>query len=172
METTLAVFLCCMALVGIAEPETDYLTRIKKVEACTEKCPFSTLEGEMLKEENRLKLWTTFHHPREAFPHFLVVKYSNVSSDHEYHNTTETYLWTSNSIYFVIPPHVFGLLSLFLGMLDDDHTGEVHLTLPQQCSCWLDGDMYFKDRNGSVMNHLEILTEVVSICVKRRLTYV
>ena len=158
MEATIAVILCCMALLGIAAPEDD--VRKMMVEECIEKCPFSTLEGEMLKEDNRLKLWTTFHHPREAFPHFLVVNYMAVGSDEK-----ETYLWTSNSIYFVIPPHVFGLVSLFLGMLDNDHTGEVDLILHENCSCWLDGFMYFENREDSLMNHLEILTEMVCMCI-------
>ena len=155
----MAVLLYCMALLSTAVPEKcKRENQTELVQECSTNCSFSTLEGAMHEEKNQLSLWITFHHPREAIPHYLVVNYSaNATS---YHNET-IYLWTSNSIYFVIPPHVFALLSLFMGMLDDDHTGEVYLTLPQQCSCWLDNDLYITNKTDSVMNYLEILTEKV-----------
>ena len=150
-------WLYCMALLSTAVPEDcQRENQTELVQECIANCSFSTLEGAMYEEENHLSLWITFHHPREALPHYLVVKYST--------NANKTiYLWTSNSIYFVIPPHVFALLSLFMGMLDDDHTGEVNLTLPQQCNCWLEKDVYITNKKGSVMNYLEILTEKVCL---------
>ena len=169
MKAIFAALLCFIALLGTATAEnSDNKTEI--VQECIGECPFSTLEGAMSKEGNQLNLWIAFHHPRAALPHYLVVTYSaNVTSDHDYYNTTETYLWTANSVYFIIPRHVFGFLSLFLGILDKDHTGEVSLTLPEQCSCWLNGSLYFTNRESSTMNYLEILTEKVrnsgfSIC--------
>ena len=85
---------------------TDNIT--ESVDDCIAQCPFSTIEGAMNEEGNQLNLWIAFHHPRRSFPQYLVVKYSaNVTSDDEYYNKMETYLWTSNSIYFIIPPHVF-----------------------------------------------------------------
>ena len=159
--------LCYVTLLGIAASEncqTD--SRTETVQYCIRQCPFPILERAMNNEENGLKVWTAFHHPRKALPVFLVVKYSgNVFSDHEFYKKNETYLWTSNSIYFAIPPHVFGFISLFVGILDEDHTGEVHLILPLLCSCWLNGSMYFIDNDCSVMNYLEILTEKVSMPV-------
>ena len=161
MKAIFAALLCCIVLLGTATAgNSDNKTEI--VQECIAECPFSMLEGAMYEEENQLNLWTTFHHPRAALPHYLVVKYSaNVTIDHEYYNTTETYLWTANSVYFIIPHHVFGFLSLFMGILDKDHIGEVSLTLPEKCSCWLDGDLYFTNRENSKLNYLEILTEKV-----------
>ena len=125
---------------------------------CVSDCPFSDLEKAMNGTENQYRLWTTFHHPREAFPHLLVVQYST-----DNYSAYDTYLWTSNAIYFVIPPHIFGLLSLFLGVLDSDHTGCVNLTIPQHCACWLEGRFYQSEDNNATLNHLEVLTERVSI---------
>ena len=129
---------------------------------CALRCPFSHLEKAMMRGENQYKLWTTFHHPREAFPQLLVVKYSTINSDF---NISATYLWTSNAIYLVIPPHMFGLLSLFLGVLDGDHTGRVNLTLPENCSCWLKEQYQSKD-DYATLNRLEVLTEKVSYCLQ------
>ena len=158
MKAIFAALLCFIVLLGTATAGNCD----ENVQDCIAECPFSMLEGAMYEEENQLKLWTTFHHPRGALPHYLVVNYSaNVTSDHEYYNTNETYLWTSNSIYLIIPPHTFGFLSLFMGMLDEDHIGEVFLTLPEQCSCWLNGDLYCTDRENSKLNYMEILTEKV-----------
>ena len=159
--------LCYVTLLGIAAFEncqTD--SRTETVQNCISNCSFPILEDAMNSKTNGLKVWTTFHHPRKALPVYLVVKYSvYVRSDHEFYKKNETYLWTSNSIYFAIPPHVFGFISLFVGILDDDHTGEVHLTLPSWCSCWLNGSIYYTEKECSVMNYLEILTEKVSrIC--------
>lgn len=161
MKATLAVSFCWIVLLGTATPgNSDNQTEI--VQECIAECPFSTLEGAMYEEENRQNLWTTFHHPRGALPQYLVVTYSaNVTNDYEYYNITETYLWTSNSVYFIVPPHVFGFLSLFMGILDEDHTGKVSLTIPEGCICWLNGSLYFTDREKSMMNYLEILTEKV-----------
>ena len=127
---------------------------------CISNCSFRTLETEMWTAENQYKLWTTFHHPREAFPQLLVVRYSTNSSSGNQTCNDNVYLWTSNSIYFVVPPHVFGMLTLFLGILDDDHTGTVNLTLPDNCSCWLSSS-YKTDDELSTMNYLEVLTEKV-----------
>ena len=172
MEATLAVLLYCMALLSTVVPEDCQSddNRIELVQECITSCPFSTLERAMYEEENHLNIWNAFHHPREALPQYLVVNYlTNATSHHELYNNKEynntIYLWTSNSIYFVIPPHMFAFISLFLGMLDDDHTGEVHLTLPENCSCWLNGCLYFTDFANSTMNYLEILTEKVCVTV-------
>ena len=161
MKAIFATLLCIIALLGTARAgNCDNQT--ENVQDCIAECPFSTLEKAMYEEESQLNLWIAFHHPRGALPHYLVVTYAaNVTSDHEYYNKTETYLWTSNSVYFIIPPHVFGFLSLFMGILDEDHTGEVSLTLSEECSCWLDGSLYCTDRENSKMNYLEILTEKV-----------
>ena len=164
--------LCYMTLLGIAASENCHTDRrnchtdrrIETVQKCITDCPFANLEEAMNNaSENGLKVWTAFHHPRKALPVYLVVKYW--AYDASGHKIYETYLWTSNSIYFAIPPHVFGFISLFVGILDYDHTGEVDLTLPLRCSCWLNGSMYFTEKECSVMNYLEILTEKVSrIC--------
>ena len=161
MKVILATLLCFIVLLGTATAENcDKKTEI--VQDCIAECSFSTLERAMYEEENHLNLWIAFHHPRGALPLFLVVNYSaNVTSDHDYYNTTETYLWTSNSVYLIIPPHVFGFLSLFMGILDEDHRGEVSLTLPEQCSCWLNSSLYCTERENSKLNYMEILTEKV-----------
>ena len=175
MEATLAALLSCIVLLGIATPGTCQIdNRTESVEDCIAQCPFSTLEGAMNEEKNRLNLWIAFHHPRKSFPQYLAVKYSaDVTSDDEYYNKTETYLWTSNSIYFIIPPHVFSFLSLFIGALDDVHAGETKLTLPEQCSCWLNGDLYCIETRCSETNYIEILTEkVIIICMAVRRLHV
>ena len=165
MEAILAALLSCMVLLSIAIPGScQMVNRTESVEDCIAQCPFSTLEGAMYEEGNQLNLWIAFHHPRKSFPQYLVVTYSvNVTSDDEYCNKTdsEIYLWTSSSIYFIIPPQVFSFLSLFIGALDDVHAGETNLTLPIECSCWLNGDLYCVDERCSEMNYLEILTEKV-----------
>ena len=80
-------------------------------------------------------------------------------------NDPGTYLWTSNSIYFVVPPQVFAFLSLFLGVLDNDHIGSVALTIPDNCSCWLEVG-YQTEHSCASLNYLEVLTEKVYICFK------
>jgi hypothetical protein len=126
---------------------------------CVSQCNFLTLEKAMKEDLNQYKLWTTFHHPREAFPQLLVVKYFANMTDNNTASNNDTYLWSSNAIYFVVPPHIFGLLSLFLGVLDKYHTGSVNLTIPDECACWLDKDLYYTDNNNSTLNYLEVLTE-------------
>ena len=129
------------------------------VYSCTSQCPFSTLESAMMEDEgNQYNLWTTFHHPRGAFPQYLAVNYI-VNNSFSNDTNRVTYLWTSNSIYFVIPPQVFGFLSLFLGVLDHDHIGSVNLTIPEECSCF--NDFYEKERDNARYNYLEVLTEKV-----------
>ena len=92
-----------------------------------------------------------------------MVKYSTNNSDF---NISATYLWTSNAIYLVFPPHMFVLLSLFLGVLDGDHTGCVNLTIPDNCSCWLKKQYYQSEDNHATLNRLEVLTEKVSYCLQ------
>ena len=132
---------------------------------CVTQCNFLTLEKAMKEDLNQYKLWTTFHHPREAFPQLLVVKYFANMTDNNTACNNDTYLWSSNAIYFVVPPHIFGLLSLFLGILDKYHTGSVNLTIPDECACWLDKDLYFTDSNNSTLNYLEVLTEKVWVAI-------
>lgn len=125
---------------------------------CIFQCPFDVLEDAMQNGTNQYKIWSTFHHPREALPLVLSVTYRA-------HDRSDVYLWTSNTIYFVITPQVFGLLSLFLGYLDDDHTGCLDLELPNNCSCWLVDDIYQEDDNKAIFNYLEVLTE--KVCIKQ-----
>ena len=133
---------------------------------CIANCPFSTLEAAMNEKNNQFRIWTTFHHTREAFPHFLVVNYFANETSCSTNRTKQTYLWTSNSIYFVIPPHVFGFLSLFLGTLDDDHTGDVNLMLPKECSCWLKRNNCNDSKSEiASRNYLDVLTQKVCIVV-------
>lgn len=128
---------------------------------CATNCPFLSIESAMSQGENQYKLYTTFHHPREAFPQLVVVRYTvnNTMSDCSNDLNCNTYIWTSNSIYLVIRPQVIGLLSLFLGVLDDDHTGCVNLTIPEECACWL--EFYEEAGDRATLNHLEVLTEKV-----------
>lgn len=129
---------------------------------CIAKCPFWTLEQAMRTEENQYNIWTTFHHPRKALPQLVVVKYVVNNPDFYSSNGCDTYIWTSNSIYFVIRPQVFGLLSIFLGVLDSDHTGRVQLNIPENCSCWINTTTrYEKDDDNATLNYLEVLTEKV-----------
>ena len=133
---------------------------------CALNCSFATLESTMLTDDNQYRLWTTFHHPRKAFPQLLVVTYYTEHSffmDSDNETTKATYLWTSNSIYFVVPPQVFGLLTLFIGVLDNDHTGSVDITIPDNCSCWLSVP-YITADNDATLNYLEVLTEKVKLC--------
>lgn len=129
--------------------------------SCAAECPFTTLESAMMRGENQYRLWTTFHNPREAFPQLVLVRYTlnNTVSDCSINLNCDTYMWTSNAFYFVVRPQVFGLLSLFLGILDDDHTGCINLTIPEECACWL--YYYQEDDSAAVLNYLEVLTEKV-----------
>lgn len=132
----------------------------KGVCGCASECPFSTLEMAMNTGQNQYKLYTTFHHPRGAFPQMVLVRYAlNDTYDCSVDLNCTTYIWTSNSIYLVIRPHVFGLLTLFLGLLDNDHTGCVNLTIPEKCKCWLYN--YETEDENSTLNYLEVLTEKV-----------
>ena len=174
MNTTLCLVILILTIIygSVAADSncTEYVS-IDSTEDCAKLCPFLMLEEAMRTEPNHYRLWTAFHPPREAFPQLLVVHY-DVTDNHTRYNMTDTYLWSSNAIYFVIPPHIFGLLSLFLGVLDEFHTGEVYLTLPCECACWLEVDKYNEsdnstlvdchtDDNMTTLNYLEVLTEKV-----------
>ena len=139
------------------EQEVEYVSidSPESVDDCAKLCPFSTFEEAIKTEPNRYKLWTAFHYPREFFPQLLVVSYSlNVSDNNTAYNINDTYL---NTIYLVFPLHMF---SLFLGVLDKQHRGEVNLTLPCECTCWLEVEFYTNSDN-STLNYLEVLTEKV-----------
>ena len=175
---SISVFLVAAQLLLAASSESNFLCKniSEEICECISNCPFSTLDSAMNTDENQYKLWTAFHHPREALPQWLVVSYSTdslpINEDAIKCNNTGTYLWTSNSIYFVVPPQVFGVLTLFLGVLDDDHTGSVALTIPDNCSCWLQVE-YLIENDDATLNYLEVLTErVCDIACNREATLV
>ena len=129
---------------------------------CIAQCSFSALENAMKTDENQYNLWTAFHLRGKAFPRLLAVIYkANITANDTITTThSDIYLWTLNSIYFVIPPDSFGFLSLYMGALSDEHSGCVHLTIPEECSCWLQPELYSAD---PTQNYLEVLTDKVYI---------
>ena len=119
---------------------------------------FTTLENAMIHtSDNAYKLWTTFFPPREGASLFVVVTYQIINS-----TTSIDYIWTTASFALIHPPHVFGMISLFFGLVEEDRIQNVTVQLPESCQDLLTPD-YELTNEEAESNFLEVLTQRVSI---------
>ena len=119
---------------------------------------FTTLENALIHtSDNAYKLWTTFFPPRDAGSLFVVVTYQIIDS-----NFSIDYVWTTASFTLIHPPRVFGMISLFFGLVEEDRIQKVTVQLPE--SCWgLLTSNYERTNEGAESNFMEVLTQRVSI---------
>ena len=104
-----------------------------------------------------IQSWTTFFPPREAQSLFVVVKYQIINS-----NTSIDYIWTTASFTLIHPPHIFGIISLFFGLVEEDRIQNVTIRLPVSCRGLLTPE-YGHTNEEAERNFLEVLTQRVSI---------
>ena len=119
---------------------------------------FTTLENALIHtSDNAYNLWTTFFPPRDAGSLFVVVTYQIINS-----NSSIDYVWTTASFTLIHPPRVFGIISLFFGLVEEDRIQSVTVQLPESCQGLLTQD-YGRNNKEAKSNFLEVVTQRVSI---------
>ena len=119
---------------------------------------FTTLENALIHTcDNSYNLWTTFFPPREAGSLFVVVKYQIINSTSSIH-----YIWTTAAFTLIHPPRIFGMISLFFGLVEEDRIQNVTIQLPESCQGLLTPE-YGRTNEEAKSNFLEVLTQRVSI---------
>ena len=120
---------------------------------------FTTLENALIHTcDNAYNLWTTFFPPREAESLFVVVKYQIINS-----NTSIDYIWTTAAFTLIHPPRVFGIISLFFGLVEEDRIQNVAIQLPESCRGLLNKSSYERTNEEAELDFMEVLTQRVSI---------
>ena len=122
---------------------------------------FATLESALIDTRNNTyKLWTTFYPPREAMALFVFVNYTVVNS-----TSSIEYIWTSAAFNLIHPPKVFGITSLFFGLIEESRIGDVTLQLPENCEGLVTSTNYETSDEAAKDDFLEVLTQRVSHAV-------
>ena len=125
---------------------------------------FTTLENALIHtSDNAYKLWTTFFPPRDAGSLFVVVTYQIINSTSPINdsNSSIDYIWTTGSFTLIHPPRVFGIISLFFGLVEEDRIQNVTVQLPESCRGLLTPD-HERTNEEAESNFLEVLTQRVS----------
>ena len=121
---------------------------------------FTTLENALIHtSDNAYNLWTTFFPPREGGSLFVIVTYQIINS-----TTSIDYIWTTAAFTLIHPPRVFGIISLFFGLVEEERIQNVTVQLPESCRDLLTPD-YGRTNEEAESNFLEVLTQRVSIAM-------
>ena len=112
---------------------------------------YSELESSLLAtDENILNIEKVFYPPEENVPEFVNVTYTFEGSD-----DTSVWYWSSKTSHFLHPFEVLQFLSLLFSKPAHYYTGNVTITLKNECADLLN--------NLNTMNILQLLTQRVSV---------
>ena len=122
---------------------------------------YTTLERALLDTGNNYyKLWATYYPPEKSPPLYIDITY-NFKDQEGNGNTNDTisFISVAAAVFFMQPPNVFGLTSLFFGHTVHNRVVSLEVTLPHECYVLINDT---ESEDGLLPPFLEVLSQRVS----------